>query len=128
MKNFTSHPICTEDDSHLPERLKSISAEQVNNPDLFRLFFICGGDLLESFSVPNLWKNEDIEALVKTFGLIVITREGSNPEEYVEDHPTLKLYSDNIHIVRESITNDISSTKIRTAVKQEDSIKFFVPD
>lgn len=126
MKNFTSHPICTEDHSHLPERLKSISAEQINNPDLFRLFFICGGDLLESFSVPNLWKNADIEAIVKNFGLCVITREGSNPQKYVDDHPILKQYSNNIHIITEHITNDISSTKIRDSVRLGSSVQFFV--
>ena len=113
---------------HLPESLKGLNYDQVINPKMFRLFFICGGDLLESFSVPNLWKNEDIEAIVKHFGLIVITREGSNPEQYVEKHTILKTYKDNIHIVREQITNDISSTRIREAVKRDASIKFFVPD
>ena len=113
---------------HLPESLKLLNLNQVTNTQLFRLFFICGGDLLESFSIPNLWKNEDIEAIVRDFGLIVITREGSNPEQYVEKHRILNIYKENIHIVKESITNDISSTKIRDAVKQEASIRFFVPD
>ena len=84
--------------------------------------------MLESFSVPNLWKDKDIEAIVKEFGLIVITREGSNPEQYVEKHPIVSKYKNNIHIVREDITNDISSTKIRTAVARGASIKFFVSD
>ena len=95
---------------------------------MFRLFFICGGDLLESFSVPNLWKNEDIESIVKNFGLCVITREGSNPQKYVKNHPILNKYSNNIHIIIERITNDISSTKIRAAIKEERSIQFFVPN
>ena len=76
----------------------------------------------------DLWKKEDIETIVKDFGLVVITREGSNPEQYVEKHPIVKKYKDNIHIVREHITNDISSTKIRAAVKRGASIKFFVAD
>ena len=89
---------------------------------------ICGGDLLESFSVPNLWKDEDIEAMVRSFGLVVITREGSNPEQYVDKHPIVSQYKENIYIVKERITNDISSTKIREAVKDGKSIKFFVDD
>ena len=113
---------------HLPESIKGLSTDQVINTKLFRLFFICGGDLLESFSVPKLWKNEDIEAIVKNYGLVVITREGSNSEQYVEKHPILNIYKDNIYIVREKITNDISSTRIREAVKREASIKFFVLD
>ena len=114
--------------TYLPESLKSLSYSDVSNPHQFKLFFICGGDLLESFSVPNLWKDEDIEAIVKNFGLIVITREGSNPENYIEKHPIVSMHKDNIHIVKEHITNDISSTKIRDAVKRGASIKFFVPD
>ena len=128
IKSFANRPIFGEENSHLPERLKGISSEHINNPDLFRLFFICGGDLLESFSVPNLWKSEDIEAIVKNFGLCVITREGSNPQKYVDHHPILKQYSNNIHIITEHITNEISSTKIREAVKTGSSIQFFVPD
>ena len=113
---------------HLPNSLKTLSSAQVSEPHTFRLFFICGGDLLESFSVPNLWKDEDIESIVKNFGLIVITREGSNPQQYIEKHHILRTYEANIHIVKEPILNDISSTKIRDAVKRETSIRFFVPD
>ena len=113
---------------HLPETLKGLKGKQVGEEEVFRLFLICGGDLLETFSVPNLWKDEDIEAIVKNFGLIVISREGSNPEKYVENHEILKTYKDNIHIVTEHIPNDISSTRVRKAVKDGASVKFFVPD
>ena len=85
-----------------------------------------GGDFLESISVPNLWKDEDIEVMLRDFGLIVITRQGSNPKQYVEKHPIVNQYKDNIYIVKEKFTNDISSTKVREAVKNGDSVKFFV--
>ena len=114
--------------AHLPDSLKDLNDKDINDANTFKLFMICGGDLLESFSVPNLWKDEDIEVMVRDFGLIVITREGSNPEQYVEKHPIVKQYRDNIYIVQEKITNDISSTKIRDAVKKNNSIKFFVND
>ena len=127
MKTYTNCATKKEEFSHLPQSLKDLHIDQVENSEMFRLFFICGGDLLESFSVPNLWKNEDIESIVKNFGLCVITREGSNPQKYVENHAILKQYSCNIHIITEQITNDISSTKIRDAVKRGCSIKFFVP-
>ena len=113
---------------HLPDSLKGLNRDGMKHENTFKLFMICGGDLLESFSKPNLWKDEDIEVIVRDFGLIVITREGSNPEQYVEEHPIVSKYKENIHIVREKITNDISSTKIREAVKAGASIKFFVDD
>ena len=111
---------------HLPDSLLGLNSDKDKEPNAFKLFMICGGDLLESFSVPNLWKDEDIEVMVRDFGLIVITREGSNPEQYVEKHPIVNQHKDNIYIVNEKITNDISSTKIREAVKNGNSIKFFV--
>ena len=113
---------------HLPDSLKGLHRDGTKQENTFKLFMICGGDLLESFSKPNLWKDEDIEVMVRDFGLIVITREGSNPEQYVEQHPIVSQYKKNIHIVREKITNDISSTKIRDAVKAGASIRFFVND
>ena len=126
IKEYKTGSTNKTDFSHLPKSLNDISIEQIDDPDVFRVFFICGGDLLESFSVPNLWKNEDIESIVKNFGLCVITREGSNPQRYIENHAILKQYCNNIHIITERIANDISSTKIRDAVKQGSSIKFFV--
>ena len=104
---------------HLPDSLVGLNST-------VKLFMIGGGDFLEGFSVPNLWKDEDIEIMLRDFGLIVITREGSNPEQYMEKHPIVNQYKDNIYIVKEKITNDISSTKIREAVKNGNSIKFFV--
>ena len=111
---------------HLPDSLVGLNSDEKKELNTVKLFLICGGDMLESFSVPNLWKDEDIEVIVRDFGLIVITREGSNPEQYVEKHPIVNQYKDNIIIVKEKITNDISSTKIREAVKNGNSIKFFV--
>ena len=45
-----------------------------------------------------------------------------------ENHEILKTYKDNIHIVTEHIPNDISATRVRKAVKDGASVKFFVPD
>ena len=89
-----------------------------------RLMLLCGGDLLESFSV---WSDEQIDTVVRDFGLVVITRVGSNPEQYVDQHPILRLYKDNILIVP-SDANSISSTEVRKAVKQGQSITDLVPE
>ena len=52
-----------------------------------RLMLLCGGDLLESFSI---WSDKQIETIARDFGLVVITRVGSNPEQYVDQHPILR--------------------------------------
>jgi len=111
---------------HLPDSLAGLNSDKKKEPNTVKLFMVGGGDFLESISVPNLWKDEDIEVMLRDFGLIVITRQGSNPKQYVEKHPIVNQYKDNIYIVKEKFTNDISSTKVREAVKNGDSVKFFV--
>jgi len=95
-------------------------------PITFKL--LCGGDLLESFAVPGLWNEEDLTTIVRDYGLVVISREGSNPEKFIYNSDLLTKFQQNIHIVTEWITNDVSSTKIRTAVRRNNSIKYLVPD
>ncbi|XP_069187246.1 nicotinamide/nicotinic acid mononucleotide adenylyltransferase 1 isoform X3 [Procambarus clarkii] len=89
---------------------------------------LCGADLLESFAKPGLWKDEDIEALVGKFGLVVITREGSNPYKFIYESDVLTRHQRNIHIVTEWIANEVSSTKVRRALRRGDSVKYLVQD
>jgi len=99
---------------------------QDQGPLTFKL--LCGADLLESFAVPNLWNEEDLITIVRDYGLVVISREGSNPQKFIYNSDLLTLYQHNIHIVTEWVSNDVSSTKIRTAVRRGSSIKYLVPD
>lgn len=89
---------------------------------------LCGADLLESFAVPDLWEDEDIEKIVGKHGLVVISRAGSNPESFIYESDVLTKYKNNIHIVTEWISNDVSATKIRRAIRRGESVKYLVPD
>nr|ACO15603.1 Nicotinamide mononucleotide adenylyltransferase 1 [Caligus clemensi] len=102
--------------------------ERFNPQESFRILFLCGADLLESFSVPGLWLEEDIEVIVKDFGLVVVSREGSNPQKFIYNSDILTEYRNNIHIVTEWITNDVSSTKVRRAIRRHESVKYLIPD
>eukprot|EP00092_Neocalanus_flemingeri_P039760 GFUD01043299.1.p1 GENE.GFUD01043299.1~~GFUD01043299.1.p1 ORF type:complete len:233 (+),score=67.89 GFUD01043299.1:58-756(+) len=95
-------------------------------PITFKL--LCGADLLESFAVPDLWNKEDMTTIVRDYGIVVISREGSNPEKFIYSSDLLTAYQHNIHIVTEWIANEVSSTKIRTAVRRGNSVKYLVPD
>lgn len=89
---------------------------------------LCGADLLESFGVPDLWKREDIANIVGDYGLVCITRAGNDAQRFIYESDVLWRHQANIHLVNEWITNDISSTKIRRALRRSQSIRYLVPD
>ncbi|XP_037091306.1 nicotinamide/nicotinic acid mononucleotide adenylyltransferase 3-like [Pollicipes pollicipes] len=92
------------------------------------LKLLCGGDLLESFGKPGLWKEEDIEAIVGSFGLVVITREGSNPLKFIYESDVLTRLQRNIDLVTEWIANEVSSSRIRRALSRGESVKYLLPE
>lgn len=93
-----------------------------------RLMLVCGADLLESFVTPNLWLDEDIQTIIREFGLIVIDRINYNPSKLVYENDLLHSLQSNIHILTDWINNDVSSTKVRRALGRNNSVKYLVPD
>lgn len=93
-----------------------------------RVTLLCGADFLESFGVPNLWKKEDITRIVADFGVVCITRTGSDGLRAIYESDVLWEHRSNIHLVNEWVANDISSTKIRRALRRGQSIRYLVPD
>lgn len=105
----------------IPENVK-------NSKKAISVKLLCGADLLESFGTPGLWKDEDIESIVGNHGLVVITRSKTFPQEFIYNSDLLTKYMNNIVIVTEWIRNEISSTKIRRALRRNESVKYLVPD
>lgn len=94
------------------------------------LKLLCGADLLDSFLVPGLWSDDHIEQIIKTFGIVVIPRSGSNPWKLLlesEKANIFKRYIDLIIIVDGVDCIDISSTIVRNAVKEGQPIDQLVP-
>ncbi|KAI2802746.1 Nicotinamide/nicotinic acid mononucleotide adenylyltransferase 1 [Blomia tropicalis] len=99
--------------------------------EMIQLKMLCGADLFETFNVPNLWQDNDIEEIVRDYGLIVITRNGSDPWNTLKNSPKsglLSKYEDNIVIVKEKFINNISSSLIREAILNRESIRYLVDD
>lgn len=104
------------------------SSSPPKNRDGLRLMLLCGADVLESFGVPNLWKEEDIEEIVGCFGLVCITRSGSEPQKFIHQSDVLWKYRKNIHLVHEWVTNEISATHVRRALRRGRTIRYLLPD
>nr|XP_060622769.1 nicotinamide/nicotinic acid mononucleotide adenylyltransferase 3 isoform X1 [Anolis sagrei ordinatus] len=92
------------------------------------LKLLCGADFLKTFQVPDLWKEEHILEIVDKFGLVCISRAGSDSSQCISESEVLSRYQHNIHLVREWIQNEISATSIRQALCKGQSVKYLVPD
>jgi len=96
--------------------------------DRIEVFLLCGADLLESMNKPGVWANEDIDDIMKSYGLMVLERVNMDIQTIINTHPILKHYKEKIYVVPQTITNDISSTKLRYNIANGLSIKYLCPD
>ncbi|XP_056279929.1 nicotinamide/nicotinic acid mononucleotide adenylyltransferase 1-like isoform X2 [Pseudoliparis swirei] len=100
-------------------------SSQQTRKDGPQLLFLCGADVLESFGVPNLWKQEDIDEIVGHYGLVCITRSGSDPNKLIHKSDVLWKNRKNIHVVYEWVTNEISATHVRQSLRRGRSVRSF---
>ncbi|XP_032725463.1 nicotinamide/nicotinic acid mononucleotide adenylyltransferase 3 isoform X1 [Lontra canadensis] len=92
------------------------------------LKLLCGADVLKTFQTPNLWKDAHIQEIVEKFGVVCVSRTGHNPKEYISGSPILHQYRHNIHLAREPVQSELSSTYVRQALSQGHSVKYLLPD
>lgn len=59
---------------------------------------------------------------------MVITRSGSNPEQFIFDSDLLCKYRRNITIVTNWVTNDVSSTLARRLISRNLSVKYLLDE
>ncbi|XP_018651174.1 putative nicotinamide mononucleotide adenylyltransferase [Schistosoma mansoni] len=89
---------------------------------------VCGADLLESFKTPKLWSAEDIETIVRDYGIICISRPSYDPLKIINESNILGKYKDNVSLVIDNCQNSLSSTFIRHALSHGESVRYLVPD
>ncbi|XP_077784287.1 nicotinamide/nicotinic acid mononucleotide adenylyltransferase 2 isoform X2 [Podarcis muralis] len=83
-----------------------------------RILLLCGSDLLESFCIPGLWNEADMEVIVGDFGIVVVPRDGTDTDRIMNHSSILRKYKNNILVVKDDVNHPmaiVSSTKSRLA-------------
>lgn len=84
-----------------------------------KVMIVCGSDLVETFRVPNLWAVEDMRTLAFDQGIVCLARGGA--EVSLPLPPSLQEEANSspprFFVVSNDILNDLSSTKIRDALR-----------
>lgn len=57
-----------------------------------QLKFLCGGDLVETFKHPGVWRDDHIKEIVSDFGLTIISRIGTDPAKQIYESDILYEY------------------------------------
>ncbi|XP_055332715.1 uncharacterized protein LOC129584544 [Paramacrobiotus metropolitanus] len=83
-----------------------------------QVMLLCGSDVLQSFSVPGLWSESQVDTILNNHGVVCVTRAGSAVEDVIRCSPRLSKARDSVIIVPEWFENNVSSTSIRNAVQE----------
>ncbi|KAF7562739.1 hypothetical protein G7046_g1403 [Stylonectria norvegica] len=90
-----------------------------------RIVLLAGLDLIQTMSTPEVWDARDLDHILGNYGVFALERSGI---ELDPASANLKQWEQNIHIIRQMVTNDISSTKVRLLLKRNMSIDYLIPD
>lgn len=93
--------------------IQVLNSVQGRLPPGLQVMLLAGADLIKTFEVPGLWAAEDRQAILGQYGCVVVDRWNHDISEFLLADPILYKYRKSIHVVKQFISNDISSTKIR---------------
>ena len=105
-----------------------------------RLYFLCGGDLFETFYKPGVWVLSLLKKIFTDFHLAVVVRDGSNDPHDVmakseplthKDEPGVVLdlapFAEKVAIVKLDPPNNASSTELRKRILEGAPFDGMVP-
>ncbi|GAA5881216.1 hypothetical protein JCM3774_000656 [Rhodotorula dairenensis] len=98
-----------------------------------RIMLLAGSDLILTMSEPGVWAEKDLHHILGIYGCYIIERSESELDQSifssssVHSRSPLALYRHNIHMVEQTVRNDVSSTKVRLFIRKGMSVKYLIP-
>ncbi|BDA45530.1 Nicotinamide/nicotinic acid mononucleotide adenylyltransferase [Coccomyxa sp. Obi] len=94
-----------------------------------RSILLCGADMVESLTVPGVWRPDHVRHILQDHGLVCIGRTHSDVRRLMADPASvLHEFQHNIILVEDPIPNEISSTKIRSEMCKGHTVRYLLPD
>lgn len=115
---------------HIAHEISAILGPMCRKPA--RVMLLGGSDLLQTMSQPGVWSLSDLDHILGTYGIFVIERSGNVVADVLApltewSERRGRNWVENIHVVRQLIANDISSTRIRQLIRQGMSVQYLLP-
>lgn len=92
-----------------------------------RVKLVFGADIIQSFEVPNLWAQKDLEHLLDQYGIVCISRSGYDVPKLICNSELLSRHEGNIILVKEWFENNLSSSLVRQSLRLGQSVLHLVP-
>lgn len=93
-----------------------------------KIMLLAGGDLIQSMGEPGVWADVDLHHILGRYGCMIVERTGADVWSFLLSHDLLWRYRRNLRVVKQTIYNDISSSKVRLFVRRGQSIKYLLPN
>lgn len=93
-----------------------------------KIMLLAGGDLIQSMGEPGVWANDDLHHILGRYGCFIVERTGADVWSFLLSHDLLWHHRKNLVVVKQTIYNDISSSKVRLFVRRGYSIKYLLPN
>ncbi|EYC38571.1 hypothetical protein Y032_0709g1725 [Ancylostoma ceylanicum] len=99
-----------------------------------RMLYVCGSEVLDELVAVQsdgccLWTHAEIKELLQKHGLIVLKRGRTHPSQTIYLTDVLRQYQKNIYVIEdETFPNDLRCSRIRTALRRGESVKYCLDD
>ena len=94
-----------------------------------RVMLLAGSDLVEGFKHEHIWNPQNLESLIKVFGIVAIERTSAiNLHSEIFNSNLLFSLRDNIEIIPQPVQSELSSSKLRLLIRRGYSVKYLTDD